>query len=98
MYKKDIHGDYEKYVQHLGEIIENPDYILEDKEQADTILMLKTLVEDNKNIQVVVKLITKNDEKEKSNSIITFWHIRERNYKKLIKNGKIIYLNIDKKE
>lgn len=91
-------GDYEKYSKYLSNIIEDPDYILEDKEMKDTVLFLKTLQENNKNIQVVIKLITEMAEVNKSNSIITFWHIRERNYKKLIVNGKIIYSKLDKNE
>ena len=91
-------GDYEKYSKYLPDILKNPDYILEDKEMKDTVLMLKTLQEDNKNIQVVIKLITEIEDTNRSNSIITFWHIRERNYRKLIDNGKIIYSKLDKNE
>ena len=91
-------GDYENYVMYLPEVLNNPDYILEDKEMKDTILMLKTLKENNKNIQIVVKLITEQAETDKVNSIITFWHIRERNYRKLINSGKIIYSKLDKNE
>ena len=83
-------GDYEKYAQYIPDVIENPDYILEDKDNIDTILILKTIKdEENKKIQVVVKLET--SIKGKNNSILTFWHIRDRNYKSTIKNNKILY-------
>lgn len=91
-------GDYEKYIEHIPDIIKDPDYILEDKDNKDTILALKTIKEKGKNIQVVVKLQTSKEEKNKSNSILTFWHIRDRNYKSTIRNNKIIYKKLDKNE
>lgn len=90
-------GDYEKYIDYIPSIIQNPDYILEDKDNKDTILNLKTIKEENSRVQVVVKLQTYCDN-NKSNSIITFWHIRERNYRSAIKNNKILYKNLDKNE
>ena len=83
-------GDYDKYIKYVPDIIKNPDYILEDIDNVDTILVLKSIKEKGKNIQVVVKLQT-NKEEAKSNSILTFWHIRDRNYRGTIKNNEIIY-------
>lgn len=91
-------GDYEKYISYISDIIENPDYILEDKDNIDTMLFLKTMKYENKKIQVVIKLQTNNEKDSMSNSILTFWQIRDRNYKSTIKNNKIIYKNIDKNE
>lgn len=82
--------DYDKYIQYVPDIIEDPDYILEDIDNINTILMLKTIIEKKENIQVVIKLQT-NREKGKYNSILTFWKIRDRNYEKVIKHNKIIY-------
>ena len=95
--KKRHPGDYERYIEYITDIIENPDYILEDGDNKDTILSLKTIKEKNTNIQVVVKLHTYMDY-NKSNSIITFWHTRDRSYKSAIKNNKIIYKRLDKDE
>lgn len=91
-------GDYEKYINYIPDIIKNPDHILEDKKNLDTLLFLKTLRDINKNIQVVIKLQININEKEKINSIITFWHIRARNYKSTIQNNSIIYKNLDNDE
>lgn len=82
-------GDYEKYKEYISIIIKEPDYILDDKNNKDTILLLKEIKE--KNIQLVIKLQTNYQEKNKSNSILTFWHIRNRNYRSTIKNNEIIY-------
>ncbi len=89
-------GDYEKYIIYLSNCIKNPDYILEDKDNKDTIIILKRI--ENKRIHIVIKLQTNNRDINKYNSIITYWQIRERSYKSTIKNNKIIYENLDKYE
>ena len=89
-------GDYEKYIIYLSNCIKNPDYILEDKDNKDTIIILKRI--ENKRIHIVIKLQTNNRDFNKYNSIITYWQIRERSYKSTIKNNKIIYENLDKYE
>lgn len=86
--KKRHPGDYEKYIECVIDIIRFPNYVLEDKNNENTIIILKHLIEQN--IQIVIKLQI--DRKEnRSNSIITFWTIRNRNYKSVIKNNKILY-------
>lgn len=97
-HKKDIHGDYEKYKDYVPDIISNPDYILEDKDKKDTLLMLKEILSEGKKVQVVVRLQTNQEEKDKSNSILTFWRIRDRNYNSAIETNKIIYEKLDKNE
>ena len=91
-------GDYEKYFCYIPYIINNPDYILKDKDNVDTILFLKTIEEESKHIQVVVKLETNKNQKEKYNSIITFWNMRLRSYMSIIKNNIKIYERVDKSE
>lgn len=86
-------NDYEKYIKYVPTIIQEPDYILEDIDNKDTIILLKTIK--GESIQIVIKLQTNIEYKNKSNSIITFWHIRDRNYKSTIRNNKVIYKNID---
>lgn len=82
-------SDYEKFKDILSYAIKEPDYICKDKNNNDTIFMLKSI--EDKNIQVVVKLQTNTDLKYKKNSILTFWSIRKKNYEKVIKNNEIIY-------
>lgn len=79
--------DYEKYIQYIPDIIKEPDYILKDKNNVDTILVLKTIADTN--IQIVIKLHTNKDE-NKYNTVLTFWQIREKNYKKTVQRNKII--------
>lgn len=84
-------GDYEKYGVHIKEIIKEPDYILEDNKNKDTILFLKQINEDNKNVQIVIKLNTNKKELERKNSILTLWKIRNSTYNQLVRNRKIIW-------
>lgn len=56
-------GDYEKYMDYLPNIIEYPDYILKDKNNENTILVLKRILKNNENIQIVLKLQTNKNEK-----------------------------------
>jgi len=53
--------------------------------------MLKKIVEEGKNIQLVVKLSTGVDKKRNKNSILTLWKVRNSTYKQMIKNKKILY-------
>lgn len=89
--KKRHLNDYEKYINHISDIIKNPDYILIDKDKIDTVMFLKRILDNTKNIIVIVKLNTEIEKIEMSNSILTFWQIRNVNYEKVIKNNIIVY-------
>lgn len=84
-------GDYEKYEVYIKEIIKEPDYILEDNKNKDTILFLKQISEDDKNVQIVIKLNTNKEKLERKNSILTLWKIRNSTYNQLVRNRKIIW-------
>lgn len=86
-------NDYDLYGKYMQTIINSPDFILEDIENKETVLYLKTIEE--LNLQMVVRLQTENN-REKSNSVITFWHMRKRSYNQIIKKNKIIYKKLDK--
>jgi len=96
--KKRHPGDYEEYIKYIYDIIKNPDYILEDKDNRDTILVLKSFFDNGKNIQIVIKLQTNKQNKERYNSILTFWHMRDRTYRQTIKKNKIIFQKLDNYE
>lgn len=78
-------------------VIEDPDYILQEMNHVDTIIMLKEIVQGNFRVKMIIKLATNKNE-NKSNSIITFWKIRQRDYLKTIQKSKIIYQKLDKNE
>lgn len=81
-------NDYELYGKYMQEIIQEPDYILEDVENAETILYLKTI--QDLNLQIVIKLQIE-ETKDKANTILTFWHMRERSYRQIIKKNRKIF-------
>lgn len=91
-------GDYEKYGIYIRKIIEEPDYILEDNKNIDTVLYLKNIKSNNKNIQIVVKLNTKQTENNRKNSILTLWKIKNSTYNQLVRNRKVIWKKLDKDE
>ena len=62
------------------QIIEEPDYILKDIENDNTVLFLKTINE--LNLQIVIKLQTESAI-DKFNTVITFWHMRKRSYNQI---------------
>ena len=91
-------GDYEKYGIYVQEVIEDPDYILEDNKNIDTVLYMKNIKDNKKNIQVVIRLSTNKEQINKKNSILTLWKIRNSTYNQLIRNRKVIWKNVDKNE
>lgn len=84
-------GDFENYSKYITQIIEDPDYILNDNKNIDTVIYLKTIEVDLKNIQIVIKLITNKLNNKFQNSIITLWKIKDKNYKQMLRNKEIIY-------
>ena len=83
-------NQYYEIEPYLGDIITNPDYILKEREHEDTIILLKEVVCNKLKVKMIVRLATSNIEGRK-NSIITFWKIRERDYRKPIQNSEILY-------
>lgn len=83
--------DYERYYEYLKEIVEVPDFIIESN-KPKTALILKGIREsDEKQFKTVLRLTTSTDNPEYKNSIITFMKINEKEWKRLLKNKKILY-------
>ena len=88
---KDGHpNDYERYCKYLNEIIKKPDYIIE-ANKPNTALVLKAFKDGEEQFKTVLRIITSTDNKNFKNSIITFMKIDEKEWKRLIKNKKILY-------
>ena len=64
---------YEKYKEKLKDVIENPDYIIEDTKHKETGLVIKKY---SKDVVIVLRLNTEN--RSNKNSIITIWEIKEK--------------------
>ncbi len=80
--------DYELFNKYGAETVHNPDTIIRDGKNKGTIFMIKKLPETNLN--VVVRIALETDEKGLKNSVMTFYRIRERNLRKMIKKNSIL--------
>lgn len=83
-------NDYERFSQYFKEIVEKPDYILE-ANKPNTALILKEIIRGNEVFKNVLRLVTSNDNPEYKNSVITFMKIDLKEWKRLLRNKKILY-------
>ena len=81
--------DYDLFEQYGVEAVLSPNLIIKDLKHDGTVFMVKRLAETNLN--VIVRLALGTDEKELKNSVMTFYRIRDKNLKKLIKKNKLLY-------
>ena len=88
---KDHHpNDYERYFEFISEIIKEPDYIIE-ANKPNTAFVLKHIVKNGKNYQLIIRLKTSNDPKEYKISIITFLKVGDKRYNRYLRTKKILY-------
>lgn len=84
--------EYEQLSPYIKDIVENPDFILDDNRNKNTIIMLKNISEIDKNGRVVIKIAVAEDNKHPKNSIITLMKLNDRTWKQTLKNrGNIIF-------
>ena len=82
--------DFERFVSYMPQIISDPDYIVE-ANKAHTAVILKEIEENGEKFKLILRLKMPNDPAEYKNSIISFWHIGDATWKKMIKNKNILY-------
>lgn len=85
-------NDYERFNSYLAEIVQKPDYIIRD-DRPYTGMLLKefTIGEKGEHFRIALRLATSRDPAHYKNSIITFLKIREREWRRLIRNKEILY-------
>ena len=94
----------QKYEKYFTDIVEKPDYILNDNSKENTALILKTIIEEDKSQNIigrfylVLRLAVEDDDINNKNSIITCFQISERRMQYYSKNGKILWQRLDKNE
>lgn len=81
--------DFELFETYGVECIENPDYIIKNNKNEGTIFVVKKLGDTNLN--AIVRVVLEKDQEELKNSVMTFYRIRDKNLKKLIKRNKLLY-------
>ena len=80
---------YDKYGSFFGEIIADPDYIFKDKE--NTVLVCKSFLEDNKYINIVLRLVVSKDDINYKNSIITAVGENSKRFQQRLRNNEPLY-------
>lgn len=83
-------NDYERFSSYFGEIVKNPDYIIE-ANKPNTALLLKEIKENDEIFKTVLRLVTSKDNPNYKNSIITFMKIDEKEWNRLLRNKTILY-------
>lgn len=81
--------DYTLFQLYGEESVISPDMIIKDIRHEGTVFMVKHLPETNLN--VVVRVVLKSDDSKLKNSVMTFYRIREKNLKKLVKKNGLLY-------
>ena len=81
--------DYNLFKEYGQSSVQNPDIIIKYEKNQGTIFMVKKLPDTNLN--VVVRVVLETDEIGWENSVMTFYRIREKNLKKLIKKNTLLY-------
>lgn len=88
--KKRHPNDFETFASFFAEIINNPDYIVE-ANKPNTAVVLKEIKLNGRNLKLILRLKTSQDPADYKNSIITFQHIRDKEWRRIIRNMNILY-------
>lgn len=65
--------DYKKIIENIDRIVLNPDEVIQDMKNKDTIFLIGRLERDNLN--VIVRLNTNNSKQHPQNSVMSAWII-----------------------
>ncbi|MCD8069418.1 MAG: hypothetical protein LUE87_11175 [Lachnospiraceae bacterium] len=80
---------YITYSKYLSQIVSEPDYILMDR-GPDTAFILKQ-TDSGEKFQTILRLCTSSDPADYKNSIITFFKIDDKRWKRYLRTKKILY-------
>jgi hypothetical protein len=80
---------YLKYGSRFANIVEEPDYIFADKK--NTALVCKCFKENDKYINIALRLVTSNDNPEYKNSIITAVMESDKRFQQRLRNNIPVY-------
>ena len=82
--------DFHDVIDSIKDTVIAPDYIIE-SEKPNTAFILKELSTNRGKSRLIMRLKTNSDPDEYKNSIITFQKMREKEWKRIIRNKKILY-------
>lgn len=83
--------DYEFFDEYGASCVQSPDLIISDEKNEGTVFMVKKISETNLN--VIVRVVLEEDNKNLKNSVMTFYRIRDKNLKKIIEKNELLYKN-----
>ena len=81
---------YNRYKGSFEEILQNPDYIFKEKREH-TALVCKKIVQDEKYVNLVLRIAIETDNPEYKNSIITAIGEGEKRFAQRLRNSTILY-------
>lgn len=81
---------FDKYGKYAGKVLSDPDFIIRDKRPKSAVLF-RSIQEEDRTIQLVLRLHVSDDNPEYHNSIISYWDIGESRRDNYERNGDIIY-------
>lgn len=85
-------GDYKHFGTYIPSIISEPDYLIRDERPNTAIVLKKVFNHDTgEYFRLALRLATSSDDSSYKNSIITFMHIRKREYERIVRNKEILY-------
>lgn len=84
--------DCDLFLKSVVSIVTQPDVVIKDYKNVGTVFMVKRM-STNMNVNVVVRVALSTDKKELKNSVMTFYRLRDKNLKKLMKKNEVLYIN-----
>lgn len=78
--------DIDYFYDYALPTVQDPDIIIKDLKNPETVFMVKVL--ENTNLNVIVKLVLEGNDENIQNSVMTFYRIRTSNLKKIGKKSK----------
>ena len=84
-------NDFEQFEKYFGQIVAEPDYIIETSKPKTALVLKEVQSEENEVFKTVVRLATSDDTPGYKNSIITFMKIDDKEWNRLLRNKKILY-------
>jgi len=86
-------NDYERYARYLPVVLLEPDFIVEDNNPNSAVL-LKKIDREGKRFQLILRLKVEDDPIDYKNSVITFWKIEEKRYRRYLRTKKVLYKRV----
>ncbi len=85
--------DFALFMEYWESCVQEPDYIVKDQKNDETVFMIKKL--ETSNLNLVLRLALAKNPQGYKNAVITCYRIRESNLKKLLEKNLTLYKGED---